>query len=169
MSQDHWASQFNEAKPKSSSAYIVPGNFFLRIDNIERGKSRKGVGNFKIEGTVVHCFDGDNKVGQSVCDMNTEASDFFFNEVKSLIADIMNMSVEDVTFANFERVASKEQPLRGFVVEYSAWNKESKKTPGNFFTKKKCKGRITKNQYMAVADQATQDRFLEDCRFKKED
>jgi hypothetical protein len=164
MSQDHWADQFNSAKPKSSSAYMEPGNFLLRIDNIERGKNRKGIGNFKVEGEVVHCFDGTNTVGKSVCDLHSESSDFFFNEVKTLMADIFGTTVDKITFDHLLKAASPEQPLKGMVVEYSAWKKDPEKP----FVKKKCKGPITKSEFEAKASEENYERYVDSCRFKKE-
>ena len=121
--------------------------------------------NFKVEGEVIHCFDGTNTVGKAVCDLHSEASDFFFNEVKTLIADIFGKHVDDVTYDILLKAADKSQPLKGVVVEYSAW----KKDPAKPFVKKKCKGRITEAEFKAKATPENYERYVASCRFKKEE
>ena len=162
----NWENQFNNAKTNSSSEYMKPGNWLLRIDKIARGENRKGVGNFKLEGTVIHCFDGEQKTGASITDMYSEKSDFIFSEVKALVDALAGKDAVNVNFGDLEAISSDAQPLKGIVVEYSAWEKESKN--GFKFTKTACKGMITKSKWEATATPEELERF-QDLRFKKED
>lgn len=170
MEMQDWKEKFNSAETRSSSTYMEQGNYFIRIDLIKSGKNSDGIDNFKLEGTVVHVFEGSHTLGQSVCDMKSRVNDiktkanFFMPEVKGLIADLMGMPPEQVTFENLLLVAGDTQPLKGMVCRYSAWNKQTK--AGNSFTNKKCKGIITEQEFLDVADEATVKRFRSSCRFK---
>ena len=163
---ESWRNEFNNATTNSSSEYMKPGNWLVRIDKIAEGENRGGVANFKLEGTIVHHFDGEQNVVASVTDMYTRKSDFFFSEVKALIAALAGKPSVDVGFDDLVAVSADNQPLKGIVVEYSAWEKESKN--GFKFTKTACKGMVTKSKWLEVATPEEVERFG-DLRFKKED
>ena len=153
-----WEDQFNGAKVQSSSAYMKKGNFFMRIDAIVKGQNRKFVTNFKLEGTVIHCIDGDNLIGQSVCDLYSESSDFFWPEVKRLISALSGELPENITPDDLKYMIGEDAPLKGMVVEYSAWEKPSKN--GMIFAQKACKGMRSEAEYRAVASADEIERFL---------
>lgn len=163
---DNWKNQFDNATVNSSSVYMEPGEYLIRIDAIKRGANRKGQGNFKLEGTIVHQFQGENHgVGVSVCDMYSEASDFFFSEVKGMIAGIAGKPSADVTYDDLLNLSSDSQPLKGIVVEYSAWSKDTQS--GGKITKKQCKGMKTEAEFRDVASEEEVTRFIDGLRFKK--
>ena len=161
-----WENQFNKAETNSSSEYMDAGSWLLRIDKIARGENRKGVGNFKLEGTVVHHFSGSQKVGASITDMYSEKSDFFFSEVKAMIAGLAGKSGTEVTFDDLLQLSHESQPLKGMLIEYTAWEKLSK--AGFAFTKTECKGMKTQKEWLAVASPDNVERFADSLRFKKE-
>lgn len=138
MSITDWKNEFDNAQVGASSAYMLPGNFLMRIDNIANGANRKGVENFKVEGTIIHKIDvnGEQNVGQAVCDMYSRSSDYFAQELKGLVAGIMGKSPDEVTFDMLEKISAESQPFKGIVVEYLAY----KKDPSKPFVKKYCRG-----------------------------
>lgn len=161
MSGNNWENQFNNAETNNnSSEYMREGNWLIRIDKVARGENRKKVGNFKLEGTVVHHFEGNHAVGESITDMYTEQSDYFFQEVKALIAALAGTDATKVTYDDLLKVAGEDQPLKGIVIEYSAY----KKDPEKVFVKTVCKGMITEEKWKAVALPENIERF-ENLRF----
>ena len=84
-----------------------------------------------------------------------------------MIAGIAGKPAVDVTYDDLLNLSSPAQPLKGIVVEYSAWAKETQN--GGSITKKQCKGMKTEAEFRDVASEDEVTRFIDGLRFKKAD
>lgn len=162
MGISDWKSEFDNAKVSASATYMEPGNFLLRIDKIAEGKNRKGVENFKVEGTIIHKLDpnGSQAVGASVCDMYSRASDYFAQELKALVSGMFSLPAESVSFEQLAQISDEKQPMKGIVVEYFAYKKE-----GSQFTKKYCRGMKTQEEVKAQLSEQEWNTYSDSLKF----
>jgi hypothetical protein len=154
-----WKEEFEKATPRTSSDYMKAGNFYLRIDVIKEGQNSSKIGNFKVEGTIIHKIDaeGTQSVGQSVTDMYSAKNRNYAEDLKSLVADMFGIPVADASFEQLLTIAGDVQPLKGAVVEYSVYDKPTQS--GGTYTVCKCRGFKTKAEVEEKLSPAELDRF----------
>lgn len=116
-----------DAKVTGSYVYEKPGKYIERIDRVVVKKNRKKAWVLIFEKTVVHVLDDDNGQGHSVGDrvshLMKRDSEYFLSEIKKIVANILMVKPKRVTGAICKQISSKEQPLRGMLIECDNKNK----------------------------------------------
>ncbi len=161
-----WKEEFDKATPRTSSDYMKAGNFYLRVDVIKEGQNSSKIGNFKVEGTIIHKLDeeGTQSVGQSVTDMYSAKNRNYAEDLKSLVADMFGIPVADASFDKLLAIASDDQPLKGAIVEYSVYDKPTQS--GGTYTVCKCRGFKTRLEVEEKLSDAELERFpLDSLKF----
>jgi len=159
MGLSDWTDEFDKASSGNRSEYMKAGNFYLRIDLVKEGKNQKKIDNFKVEGTIIHKLDpsGEQNVGQSVCDMYSAVSQFYASELKGLAAGISGKSSDQVKMTDLIAISGDAQPLKGVVVEYLCYDKDTKN--GGKITKKICKGVVSSEDVKGALSEDSLSRF----------
>ncbi len=111
----------SEAKARLDANYERPGHYYLRIDALKIGRSRRGDDFMAVEKTVIHVLDDDegkaHKPGESVTHMMMAKHDSFLGNVKAMVAKLLDCSVDSVTPDACVMICGDDQPLSGMVIE----------------------------------------------------
>jgi hypothetical protein len=170
-----WKNKFEEAKGSgnNSAEYLQAGDVVLRIDLVKDGENDDGIDNFKLEGTVLHKFEGPHAVGDSVCIMHSRKFKQFFGNIKQMIADIMGKPASEITFDHFCEAANSDpedgtvNPLKGFVIRVVSSGIEginASKNPYKF-TENKVKGMLSKKELLDIIGEDNLARYESSTKF----
>ena len=138
------------AKATQNTAYLKEGTYWVLIQELKEGKSRKNVPFFSAEGDVVRVVDGgsgptdNHRVGDAVNEFRSSSNDFFHSDVKRTLSAITGEATSAITPDFCDLMVGETQPAKGFVVEYSITTEPQKKDPEKTFTRVTCKRRIEK-------------------------
>lgn len=128
-----------KARASRNSNWIAPGHYLYRINKIKTGTNRTDENFLCVEMTILHVYEGEQKVCEEISHMLWEKhKDNFLPNVKSMIASICGCEEDVVTAESCARVSLNDgsedaQPLAGVCVE--TLNKLIATKAGKDFTK----------------------------------
>lgn len=142
--------------------WMVPGRYWLRIDNAKLDRDRMQVPFWAFEMTIIRVLDTAmgqaHPVGTAVCRMCKQAgpsANFYYPELKAILSGILGIPDAQVTPDVCERVLGPQQPLTGMVVECNAWNQPKRNNQGHT-TKVTFVREVMAAELLASLDAATQ-------------
>ena len=111
-----------KARASRGGVWVEAGHYIYKINRIKIGKSRKEEQYMCLEMTILHAYDGMQKVGQDVSHMLWVKHESFKGNVKAMIAAITGYEEDQVTEEACEEVclddgSEEAQPLAGVCVE----------------------------------------------------
>jgi hypothetical protein len=150
------------APRRLDSNYEKPGTYWERIDACKDGKSRKGDDFVVLEKTVIRVIDDaegeGHRLGENISHMLMKKYDSFLSNVKTIIANIMDIPGDEVTEALCEEVFCPESIIGGFVVECSNRNIVTKK--GTDFTAITYKREVPPQEVLETLSEEDVERFF---------
>lgn len=124
-STDFWG-KIESATGKRETSWFRAGRYILAIDKFEGRETRKKTPAAFLEMTVLHVVDdaaaamekdGPHRVGDKVTWFFGLQHDGAWDSLKSALAKIAGVAIEDVTKDVCKELASSDQPLRGMAIE----------------------------------------------------
>lgn len=154
-----------KARASRNSDWVKEGHYIYSINKVKAGKNRKEEKFMCLELTILHTWEGEQKVGQSVSHMLMKKHDSFLGNVKAMIAAICEVDEDKVTQQDCATVclddgSENAQPLSGVVVECVNTNIVTKS--GGTFTQVKYKGIVPFSKLKKILPDDSQIMFFPD-------
>lgn len=167
-----------KAKASFDSNYVRRGHYLALITKVKADQNRQDQDFVAVEMTILHTHsDGDGKelqgteeagtndtwhrAGEDVSHIMMKKHDSFLGNLKSFIANVMDVDPADVTKATCVKACCQpDQPMAGRVVELK--NRVIQTRAGNDFTKVSYVRELEPKEYAGVVDQEIINRYLPD-------
>jgi hypothetical protein len=115
------------------ASYIKHGIYWCKINRVKEDTNRNKVGFVAVEMTVVRVVQTEagkaaHRVGEEVSALFMSNQDGYLARFKRFIANVMGITVEQVTAKGCELVVAAAQPLANSIVEVEGKGRVAKKT-----------------------------------------
>lgn len=121
------------AKFNEGGVWFMDGTYLVKVDVVKTGETRKNVGFFVVEHTILWSDNSQRKKGTSVSWMATQDKDAFLGNVKHFCSVASDTPMDEVTEEGIEMIVSEENPMSGVVLFVTATTVKTRE--GNDFTK----------------------------------
>lgn len=132
MDASRFFSGVEGARASNSSNYARPGHYFVRFDAMKIAENFQKLGFFVIEQTslwtdpaTVQAWESEGKpadkkphaVGEEVVDVMKQSDTMFLPNIKAMVANLLEVTADQVTEEVCLRMVSPENPFGGALVE----------------------------------------------------
>lgn len=143
------------------------GRYYQLIQEVRTGTTQSGNDFMAVDKVVVHVLDDHDgeghALGEDCSSLFTKGGKYpayFFSNVKNFICSAMAVADEDIDEDVAEMVVSKEQPLRGIVVEISSFLKHKRDKKDETYVSTRYIRRVPAAEIRATLDEESLLKFF---------